>query len=104
MRVNSFPCMVILAAITALAPPAAGQHQGHSTPGQAPPAEAPDPQSATPCLEGSQQALEIVARANARLETARQTNNPPQMRAAIDDLQAALSEIKVRLASCEKPA
>ena len=36
----------------------------------------------------------------ARLETARQANSPAQMRAAIDDLQGALRDVRVQLAPC----
>jgi YHS domain-containing protein len=104
VHLHSIPRMVLLAASVGLVAPVAGQHQGHPMPGQPDPAQPADQQAAAACLEGSRQALEIVARANARLDAARQTNNPPAMRAAMDDLQAALSEIKTRLASCEKAA
>jgi len=57
-----------------------------------------------PCLDGSRQALGIAALAGARLDDARQSNSPAAMRAAMDDLQAALGEIRSRLAACATSA
>jgi ketosteroid isomerase-like protein len=42
----------------------------------------------------------VVDGATARLETARQSNKPSDMRAAIDDLEAALRDIRVQLEPC----
>jgi YHS domain-containing protein len=72
------------------------QHEGHPTGG------APMPEGA--CLAHAKEGLRIVERANLRLEEARQTNSPQQMRAAMSDLQTALAEIRTQLALCARPA
>jgi YHS domain-containing protein len=42
----------------------------------------------------------IIAVATARLESARQSNTPAAMRAAVDQLEAALRDIRTQLAPC----
>jgi YHS domain-containing protein len=42
----------------------------------------------------------IITAATARLELARQSNKPEEMRAAVDHLEAALRDIRVQLAPC----
>lgn len=72
------------------------QHQGH--------------QMGTPsttggsCQANAKEGLKIVESANRRLEEARQTNSPQQMRAAMNDLQSALGEIRTQLSLCVSPA
>lgn len=46
----------------------------------------------------------IIAAATARLEVARQSNNPSDMRAAVDHLEAALRDIRARLEPCAAAA
>ena len=46
----------------------------------------------------------IIAAAMARLETARQSNNPIEMRAAVDHLESALRDIRVQLKPCSAAA
>jgi len=46
----------------------------------------------------------IIAAAMARLESARQSNNPAEMRAAVDQLEAALRDIRTQLAPCAAAA
>jgi YHS domain-containing protein len=46
----------------------------------------------------------IVAGAMARLESARQSNNPSEMRAAVDHLEAALRDIRAQLEPCKSAA
>lgn len=46
----------------------------------------------------------IIAAAMARLELARQSNNPAEMRAAVDQLEAALRDIRTQLAPCSAVA
>jgi copper resistance protein B len=46
----------------------------------------------------------IIAGAMSRLESARQTNDPAQMRAAVDHLGSALRDIRIQLAPCAAPA
>jgi YHS domain-containing protein len=46
----------------------------------------------------------IIAAAMARLELARQSNNPAEMRAAVDQFEAALRDIRTQLAPCSVAA
>lgn len=46
----------------------------------------------------------IIAEATRRLEGARQTNDPAQMRAAVDHVGNALRDIRTQLAPCATPA
>ena len=46
----------------------------------------------------------IIAASMARLELARQSNNPAEMRAAVDRLEAALRDIRTQLAPCSAVA
>ena len=80
---------------------AAAQHQGHQMPGQTtPPAVQPNAQLVTACVQSQQEASAVVDQASERLESARQTNNPADLRAAMDDLQAALTRMKTLLRAC----
>ncbi len=72
------------------------QHEGHQTGG------APTGEGA--CLAHAKEGLRIVEDANRQLEEARQVNSPPQMRAAVSELQAALAEIRTQLSLCVRPA
>jgi hypothetical protein len=55
------------------------------------------------CLANAKESLRIVESASLRLEEARQTNSPQRMRAAMDDLQAALAEVRTQLNLCVHP-
>lgn len=46
----------------------------------------------------------IIAAAMARVESARLSNNPAEMRAAVDHLEAALRDIRAQLAPCSTAA
>ncbi len=87
---------LVLAAFLGRAGVSLAQHEVHQM-GSAPTGEGA-------CLPLAKEGLRIVENANRRLEEARQTNNPQQMRAAISDLQAALSEIRTQLSLCVRPA
>ena len=89
----------MIAAVLGLAPHiAAGQeHAGHRVAGE------PSPVDAAACERGAQQALPVIERARTRVETARQANSPPELRAAIDDLQSALSQLTAQLTPCAPP-
>jgi YHS domain-containing protein len=52
------------------------------------------------CIQAQQRVVLAADRANVRLESARQTNSAAAMRTAMDDLQAALVEIKTQAAMC----
>ena len=81
--------IMFAAALTAAGP--AAQHEGHQMPAASSAAAAPCPQ-VQPAINN------IIAAATARLEAARQSNNPADMRAAIDSMDAALRDIRTQLA------
>ena len=72
------------------------QHQGHQM-------GAPSAGGAS-CQANAKEGLKIVESADRRLEEARQTNNPQQMRAAMNDLQSALGEVRTQLSLCVSPS
>jgi YHS domain-containing protein len=53
-----------------------------------------------PCVQAQAVASQTVDAATARLEAARQTNSGPTMRAAIDDLDRLLRDLRAQLAPC----
>ena len=55
---------------------------------------------AVQCAHAQPAITSTIEAAMARLETARQANSPAQMRAAIDDLQSALRDVRAQLAPC----
>ena len=73
----------------------AGQHDDH----QSAPDIAPAVTSES-CQGASRQAVEVLDGVSVRLEAARQTNNPAQMRAAFDEVQTALGSVKAQLSDC----
>jgi hypothetical protein len=74
----------------------AGQHEGH----QAGAASQPAAGAVAQCVQAQRSIAATLDAASARLEAARQTNSPAAMRAAIDDLQAALRDVRMRLGPC----
>lgn len=74
----------------------AAQHEGpQTTPAPQPPAA-----MGAQCVQAQRVVVVTLDAASERLETARQTNSPAAMRAAIDDLQAVLRDVRTRLAGC----
>lgn len=97
MRMASIGLAVLLASLGAGAPVLA-QHDGHdanaaATPGVSSPL-------VSQCVESQQQSLGLVDGANARLENARQSNSPAEIRAAMADLQRVLLDLRTVLARC----
>ena len=87
-----------IAAIGALPFAAHGaQQMGHQMPGMGQP---PSSAALTECVQAQSQATRTIDAANMRLEAARQSNSPPAMRLAMDDLQAALGSLRAQLAVC----
>ncbi len=85
---------LLIAVAVALVPSvAAAQHDAH----QAAPSGGAD---MAQCAQVQPLIQNIVAAATARLESARQSNNPADMRAAIDSLESALRDIRTQLAPC----
>jgi YHS domain-containing protein len=75
---------------------ALAQHDAHK-PSGAPP-------DIAPCLQAQPAVEQILTAAAARLESARQTNDPAEMRAAVDQLQGVLRDLKTQLAPCAAAA
>jgi hypothetical protein len=71
---------------------AAAQHTGHAP-------DAP-PELVAACVEAQQRVVALADQAEARLETARQSNSPREMRAAVAELQAILVEIRDEASEC----
>jgi YHS domain-containing protein len=80
---------------TALAPAAAlAQHDAHQPTAQSSP-------ELISCAHVQPLVENIIAAATMRLESARQTNNASEMRATVDQLEAALRDIRVQLEPCK---
>ena len=94
---------LVAGSLVIAAGPAPAQHEGHQMPAQSPAAVTSQPLSpelVSACVEAQRRVALVADRANARLESARQSNNPAEMRSAIDDLQAALVEIRTQAETC----
>ena len=78
----------------------AQQPQGQSMPGMPATGQAVDATQLAACVQGQRDATMLIEAAEARLEAARQANEPAAMRSAVDDLQATLSRVRSRLTSC----
>ena len=83
------------AMLAALATGALAQHEGHGTA----PKPTPVPGVRTDCASRAQESLRVLDAASRRIEEARQTNNPAKMRAAVEELQRDLGEIRDRLSA-----
>jgi YHS domain-containing protein len=73
---------------------AVAQHEAHQAGAPQAPPEMVQCARAQPVVDN------IIAAATARLESARQSNSPTEMRAAVDHLEAALRDIRAQLAPC----
>ncbi|HEV2063141.1 MAG TPA: YHS domain-containing protein [Thermoanaerobaculia bacterium] len=79
-----------------VAPAALAQHERHQM--------SAAPGGAGACADHSRASLEIIDRAQRRIEESRQTNNASRMRAAVDDLQQALGELRTHQSLCVSAA
>ena len=78
---------------------ALARHDGYQTaPQQA--TGAPLAELVAACAAAQRQVVSLADAINRRLEEARQSNSPQQIRAALADVQAALVEIRTRAAAC----
>ena len=97
MRMNvkshTWSAVVLVLALGGAPRASAGQHDRHQIPA-----------AAGTCDQAAQQTAQTLDVLNGRLEAARQTNSPSQMRAAMDDLQAALGSMKAQLSGCTASA
>lgn len=87
------------AGLTWMAAPAMAQHEGHQVPAQQA-ANAPAAELVAACVAAQRHVSSLADGVNRRLEDARQSNSPQQIRAALADVQAALVEIRTRAAAC----
>ena len=87
------------AGLTWMAAPATAQHEGHQMPAQQA-SNAPSAELVAECVAAQRHVSSLADALNGRLEDARQSNRPQQIRAALADLQAALVEIRTRAAAC----
>lgn len=58
------------------------------------------PASVAECAQAQARADRTIDAANRRLETARQSNSPAAMRASVDEMQAALRQLRAEIAPC----
>jgi len=77
---------------------AIAQHEQHQ------PAAQPASAELIQCTRAQPLVDTIIAGAMARLEAARQSNNPSDMRASVDHLEAALRDIRAQLEPCKAAA
>lgn len=91
MTTRSVKLILFVVVAGALARPVSAQHAGHQAPGAA---------AADACAQGARQAVRTLDRTGALLEAARQANAPARLRAEVDNLQAAIAEVKEYLAPC----
>ena len=76
--------------------PAVAQHEGHQMPGTAAPANA----NVAACAQNARTVISAIDQASARVEDARQSNDPATLRAVVGDLQLVLAQMKAQLADC----
>lgn len=101
VRNASLVVIPILAAAVLVSSRAYAQHEGHQTPAPKPADAAVSSELVNACVASQRRGATLADRAHARLEAARQTNDAAGMRAAVDELQSVLAQIKTELQSCD---
>lgn len=76
--------------------PVVAQHEGHQTSGMA----ASSTANVGGCAQNAVLVTSAIDLANARVEEARQLNDPAKLRAAVADVQLTLTQMKAQLADC----
>jgi YHS domain-containing protein len=99
MKRQTIVCSILAACSGVFAVPAFAQHEGHDA-GSAAAAGGVSAQLVSQCVESQRQSLGLVDAANARLESARQSNSPTEIRAALSDLQRGLIDMRTVLSRC----
>ena len=79
-----------------VASPAFAQHEGHQVPAMG----ATGTANVSACAQNAATVTAAIDGANARVEEARQLNDPAKMRAAVADVQLTLTQMKMQLADC----
>jgi len=96
MNTRMFGLTTGLAVMLAASSASAGQHEGH----QAATADGQAAAQLAQCRQAQPGVAALIDAALKRLDEARQTNSPALMRAAADDLQSALLDVRAQLAPC----
>ena len=86
-------CGAALATVLSLPTAASAQHENMPGMAQSSP-------NAGVCAQNSQSVTRAIGDVNTRIEDARQLNDAARMRAAIADLQLALTQMKAQLTEC----
>jgi hypothetical protein len=82
--------------LSASVAPVSAQHEGHQMPGTAASMNA----NVDACAQNAKTVIGAIDQVNARVEDARQLNDPARLRAAVGDLQLVLTQMKAQLADC----
>lgn len=90
--------LAIFAAVLGATAPVLAQNDERQTAGG--PAAGVSSALVSTCVDSQRQTLAVMDAANSRLENARQSNSPSDMRAALADLQRALLEARTALGRC----
>jgi hypothetical protein len=93
MTTHGFLTIAALAVAASSLP--AAQHEGHQMP-----APLPARAGIAECVRAQPAVQKILAAAATRLESARQSNSPAEMRAAIDAMDGILRDLRTELAPC----
>jgi hypothetical protein len=96
MRVKVIVVAIAAFGVSMRVAPAVAQHEGHQMPGTA----APTAANVSACAQNAQTVTGAIDQAGARVEDARQLNDPARLRAAVGDLQVLLGQMKAQLADC----
>jgi hypothetical protein len=98
-RIRIAAAAAALLAIGPFARQAFAQHEGHGA------AAKPTAVSGAhgDCAARAKESLHVLDAASRRIEEARQTNNPGKMRAAVEELQRDLAQIRARMAASIPP-
>jgi YHS domain-containing protein len=88
-----------VAGLAWIAAPAMAQQEGHQMPAR-PASSDQSAELVAACVAAQRHVSSLADAVNLRLEDARQSNSPQQMRATLADVQAALVEIRTRAAAC----
>ena len=97
MKWSCIVCITLISGALSLEP-AAAQETTARTPPTTAAAEV------TGCAQAQMVVDSLLSNANARIEAARQNNNPVEMRATVDALQTTIRDVRAQLAACANPA
>lgn len=96
MRVKMLTVALAAIGLAMRVPPVLAQHEEHQLPGTVALANA----NVGACAQNAKTVIGAIDQANARVEDARQSNDPAKLRAAVGDLQLVLTQMRTQLADC----